>query len=86
MNILRKLVLASLLALIPVLAFAAKIDLNTSSVETLQTLDGVGPVKAEAIVAYRQAKGGFASVDELVEVRGIGEHTVQLNRDSVMVE
>lgn len=49
------------------------IDINTASEEELDELPGVGPAIAAAIVAYRTESGGFASVDELLEVRGIGE-------------
>ncbi len=52
---------------------AALIDLNTADEAELDELPGVGPAIAGAIVAYRTENGGFASVDELLEVRGIGE-------------
>lgn len=56
------------------LAYAAdKINLNTASVEQLQTLDGVGPSTAAAIVSYRERNEGFGSVDELMSVKGIGD-------------
>ena len=48
------------------------IDLNEAGVEKLEKLPGVGPVLAERIVKYRNREGGFASVDELNEVSGIG--------------
>jgi competence protein ComEA len=49
------------------------IDLNTATPEELEQLDGVGPATAAKIVAYRTEHGGFASIDELDEVSGIGE-------------
>ena len=49
------------------------LDLNTASEQELEQLDGVGPAIAANIVAYREQHGGFASVDELDEVSGIGE-------------
>lgn len=49
------------------------ISLNTATVEQLDTLPGVGPVLARQIVDYRTQHGGFRSVDELREVRGIGD-------------
>ncbi|HET6448059.1 MAG TPA: helix-hairpin-helix domain-containing protein [Conexibacter sp.] len=49
------------------------LDLNTASEHDLEQLDGVGPAIAANIVAYREQHGGFASVDELDEVSGIGE-------------
>lgn len=50
----------------------AKISLNSATVEQLQTLDGVGVKTAEAIIAYREAHGGFSDVAQLQEVKGIG--------------
>jgi len=66
---------------------AVTINLNTADAETLQReLAGIGATKAEAIVAYREAHGSFASVDELLEVKGIGEATLNKNRDKLMVD
>jgi competence protein ComEA len=50
----------------------AVIDLNTATVQQLDTLPGIGPVTAAAIVAWREANGKFNSVDQLAEVDGIG--------------
>lgn len=64
----------------------AKVNLNTADAATLQReLLGVGEVKAQAIVAYRDEHGDFASVDELLEVKGIGEVTLEKNRDKLSV-
>lgn len=49
------------------------IDLNSATEQELEQLDGVGPATAANIVAYRQEHGGFASIDELDEVSGIGD-------------
>ncbi len=48
------------------------IDLNRATADQLDGLPGIGPATAAAIVAHREANGPFASVDELLEVRGIG--------------
>lgn len=65
---------------------AAKIDLNTADVATLQRdLSGIGEAKAKAIVAYRDSNGAFASVDELLEVKGIGKTLLEKNRDRLEV-
>jgi competence protein ComEA len=56
-------------------AFAA-VNLNTASQAELETLDGVGPVKAQAIVDYRKKNGNFKSVDDLNKVTGFGDKTV----------
>lgn len=53
------------------------IDLNEAGVKKLEKLPGVGPVLAERIVKYRNNEGGFASVDELNEVSGIGPATLK---------
>src|SRR4051812_29795885 len=49
------------------------ISLSSASVAQLDTLDGIGPTLAQRIVQYRDAHGGFRSVDELKQVEGIGE-------------
>ncbi|GAA5118057.1 ComEA family DNA-binding protein [Alloalcanivorax gelatiniphagus] len=52
------------------------VNLNTADQAALDTLPGVGPVTADAILAWRDDNGGFTSVDELLEVDGIGEATL----------
>jgi competence protein ComEA len=65
---------------------SSKVNLNTADAETLQKeLSGVGSAKAQAIIAYREANGEFASVDELLEVKGIGKAILEKNRDKVSV-
>ena len=65
---------------------AEKVDINSADAATLdRVLDGVGPSKAEAIVAHRKQHGAFRSADELAEVKGIGLSTVELNRDRITV-
>lgn len=56
----------------PGVADAGPVDLNTATVEQLQTLPGIGPVLAQRIIDYRTAHGSFASVDGLQQVGGIG--------------
>lgn len=51
----------------------APVDLNTATLEELQTLPGVGPTLAMRIVEYRERSGGFERVEELMNVRGVGE-------------
>ncbi len=68
------------------LAQVAVVNLNTADAATLQReLLGIGATKAQAIVAYREEHGNFASVDELLEVKGIGEATLEKNRDKLSV-
>jgi competence protein ComEA len=52
------------------------VNLNTAGQVELETLPGVGPVTAQAIIAWREQTGGFTSIDELLEVDGIGEKTL----------
>lgn len=69
-----------------VTAQSTKIDLNAADALTLQKeLSGVGEAKAKAIVAYRETNGPFASVDELLEVKGIGKAILDRNRDKLEV-
>jgi competence protein ComEA len=56
---------------------ATLVNLNTATEAELQTLSGVGPKKAADIIAYRDANGGFKSVEELKEVSGIGDKTYE---------
>lgn len=62
-----------------------KVNLNTAGKEELMTLPGIGEVKAEAIIRYREEKGGFASAEELKEVEGIGEGVFGKVEDRVKV-
>ncbi|MBC3410840.1 ComEA family DNA-binding protein [Pseudomonas sp. SWRI51] len=68
-------------------AQAELIPLNQADAQTLQGgLNGIGHAKAQAIVAYREANGPFTSVDELLEVKGIGKALLDRNRDRLTVE
>ena len=68
-------------------AQTSTVDLNTADAETLQqALIGIGAVKAQAIVDHRTTNGPFASVDELLEVKGIGAATLEKNRDKLHVK
>jgi competence protein ComEA len=61
------------------------VDLNTATAEQLDTLPGVGPATAAAIIAHREQHGPFTSVDQLLDVRGIGEAKLEQLRDLVSV-
>ncbi len=86
MKALRPLVLAALLAAgIGPLA-AAPVDINTADATTLaEAINGVGPSRAAAIIAYREANGPFQSVDELTAIRGIGPKLLERNREVLSV-
>lgn len=61
------------------------VNVNTASVEELETLPGVGPSIAAAIVEHRERHGPFRSVDQLLDVRGIGPAKLEQLRDLVTV-
>jgi competence protein ComEA len=62
------------------------IDLNTATAEQLEAIPGIGPVLAQRIIEYRQTRGRFQSVDELLEVRGIGSKRLENMRPYVVVK
>jgi competence protein ComEA len=61
------------------------VNLNTATLEQLDTLDGVGPATAQKILDYRTEHGGFGSVDELDQIPGIGEKRLAALREHVRV-
>ncbi|MGK9064342.1 ComEA family DNA-binding protein [Stutzerimonas chloritidismutans] len=69
-----------------VVAQVATINLNAADADTLtRELNGIGATKAKAIIDYRDAHGPFSSVDELLEVKGIGAATLEKNRGKLSV-
>lgn len=62
-----------------------RVNINTASLELLDTLPGIGLVKAQAIVDFRNQQGPFQRTDELMKVPGIGPTTYQALRDLVTV-
>lgn len=68
-------------------ALVDKVNINTADATTLQkALMGIGAAKAQAIVAYREEFGAFTSVDELLEVKGIGKSILEQNRRRLVTE
>lgn len=61
------------------------ININTATASELMKLDGIGEVRAQAIVRFREEHGSFKSIDELVNVKGIGEKTLEKNREKITV-
>ena len=63
-----------------------KIDLNTADAEELQTLDGIGEILAGRIIARRESAGPYRTVEDLLEVEGIGQATLERFRHQVCIE
>ncbi|WP_234014766.1 ComEA family DNA-binding protein [Staphylococcus chromogenes] len=57
------------------------INLNLAQESDLVEVPGIGPSKAQSIIAYRDEKGGFKSVEDLKEIKGIGEKTFEKLKD-----
>lgn len=62
------------------------LNINTATAAQLETLDGIGPVLAQRIMDYRNANGPFASVDDLLEVNGIGPGILETIRPQITIE
>lgn len=71
-----------LLAVFSLSLLLGAVDINTADKKELLSLNGIGAKKAEAIIAYRD-NNCFKSVDELTNVKGIGDKLVDKNRDSL---
>lgn len=62
------------------------ISINKATSEELQTLPGIGPSKATAIIEYREQNGGFKHIDELLSISGIGSKTLEKFRDKITIK
>jgi competence protein ComEA len=62
-----------------------KVNLNTADVDALMSLKGVGAKKAEAIVAWRKENGQFKSIEQLMDVKGIGESIFEINKSRLSI-
>ena len=75
-----------ILSLFAVNAIAAPVNVNTADAKTISdALSGIGQKKAEAIVKYREEKGLFKTAQDLTNVAGIGEKTVEKNKNDILV-
>lgn len=69
----------------PGVSAEGKVNLNTATLEELKTLNGVGDVIGQNIIDYREANGGFKSIEELMEVDRIGEKLFEKLRDNIVI-
>lgn len=76
-------ILTGVLCLFAATAAFADININTATADQLKTLDGVGEVRAQAIIAYRKSHDGFDNMSELKQVKGIGNATAKDLADDV---
>ena len=65
---------------------SGKININTANAEELQSLKGIGPSTASSIIAYREEYGGFSSIEEIMNVKRIGEKTFAKIKDRISVD
>ncbi|MEH7124069.1 MULTISPECIES: helix-hairpin-helix domain-containing protein [unclassified Bacillus (in: firmicutes)] len=63
-----------------------KVNLNTANEAELQTLTGIGPAKAAAIIEFRETNGPFKAIEDLKSISGIGEKTFEKLRESIKVK
>lgn len=61
------------------------IDLNTATKEELEQLPGIGPALADRIIAYRQKQGSFTSIEQIMDVEGIGEKRFEDLKDLISI-
>lgn len=61
------------------------VNINTADLEALTQLKGIGQKRAEAIIAWREANGPFKSVDQLMEIKGIGQAVLDDNRGKIQI-
>jgi competence protein ComEA len=79
--------LSALICLVPLATWAGPVDINTADATTLaKELKGVGPARAQAIIAYRTQNGPFKSPDDLALVKSIPQKVVDENRENIQVE
>ena len=82
------LVMALMVALVPALMAQEieKVNINEASVEELTKLKRIGPKIAQRIVEYREKNGPFETPEDIMNVKGIGPKTFELNKDRITVE
>ena len=93
MDVIRKvyfiLILVALISFMGGLASAeenAKVNINTATAEELSTLEGIGEMKAESIIEFRGNHGHFTKIEDLKNVKGIGDKIFEKIKDQITVE
>jgi len=64
----------------------SKVNINTATAQELSTLPGIGPTKAQSIIDYRTTNGPFQSIEDIKNVRGIGDATFEKLKDKITVQ
>lgn len=81
----KKVILALVVFLSISLNAIAGVNINTATQAELESLDGIGPIKAQSIIDHRKKNGGFKSVDDLKQVDGIGSATLENLRKNISI-
>jgi len=83
----KKLAFVLFLSLFSSIAFSAdKLNINTATLEQLESLNGIGAKTAMAIIEYRESVGSFSDVKQLIDVKGIGEKKLSSLEEVVAAE
>ncbi len=82
----KKLIVAVLLSALFAFPAWAVVDINSATPSQLETVKGIGPAKAKAIVEYRDKHGAFKSLDDLANVKGFGKASVAKLKDKLSVD
>ncbi len=84
MNQIIRVFIASVALVLGGVALAGPVNVNTADAETIAAeLSGIGMVRAQAIVEYRETHGPFETIDDLLEVSGIGPRVLDMNRADI---
>ena len=87
MTAIERLLVSILVILAASTAAAGPVNVNTADAETLSAeLTGIGMARAQAIVEYREQNGPFRTPEDLLNVRGFGERTLEINRNDIMLD
>lgn len=86
LNLCYRLFIAAAFVLVSFAVVAEPVNINTASADQIAAaLTGIGPKKADDIVKYREQNGPFESIDDLLEIKGIGKKTLESNRTNIVV-